>query len=366
MEKYPKPRILLAPLDWGLGHATRCIPLIKALQNQNFEVFVGASGKITALLQLEFPELTFIPLKGYGINYAKKRSNFMFSIFAQLPKICKAIQYENKRIKQIVAEYQIDIIISDNRLGCYHKKIPSIFVTHQLNILTGFQLFDRWALKTNYYFINKYSECWVPDCEGEHNIAGVLSHPLRQPKTSLRYLGLLSRFECRDEVRKIPLTILISGPEPQRSIFEKLLIEQAESYKIEALVIRGLPDDQQLMYSSNEKLQFRNHVPAQELELILQQSELIIARSGYSTIMDLIALQKKAILIPTPGQTEQEYLAKRMLENQLFFTVSQADFNMKKNIEDVVGFESRRLSYQSSLTEVLSDWKLNLIKKNLS
>ena len=350
-------RILITPLNWGLGHATRCIPLIRELQKQNIEVLIGASGKIAHLLQSEFPEIKIIPLTGYDIQYSKNRRFFMFSILLQLPKILFAAWKENHQLKKIVVDYQIDAIISDNRLGCFHKKLPSVFITHQLQILTGNQLLDRLAMKANYFFINQFSECWVPDATGEINMAGLLSHPKKIPNVPVKYIGHLSRFNFQKIPPTIPLTILISGPEPQRTIFEQLIVKQSEELDMPVLIIRGLPNTNNKLTTSNKNLQYKNHLLASELSLILQQSEMIIARSGYSTVMDLLALQKKAILIPTPGQTEQEYLAKKLSEERLFFTVSQHEFNLKKNLDAVATCLFRNEIFSSSLKEVIEQWK---------
>ena len=352
-----KNSIFLAPLDWGLGHATRCIPLIRELKQQNITVFVGASGKIAHLIQSEFPGIKIIPFFGYGIKYSKNSRFFMFSILLQLPKILFAAWKENRQLKKIVLDYQIDGIISDNRLGCFHKKLPSVFITHQLQILTGNKLLDKLAMKANYFFINRFTECWVPDASGVINMAGLLSHPKKLPKVPVKYIGNLSRFNLQNAPITIPLTILISGPEPQRTIFEQLMVKQSEELDMPVLIIRGLPNSNNKLTTSNKNLQYRNHLLASELSLVLQQSEMIIARSGYSTVMDLLALQKKAILIPTPGQTEQEYLGKKLSEEQLFFTVSQHEFNLKENLEAVSSFQFRNENFSSSLKEVIEQWK---------
>jgi len=355
-----KHRILITPLDWGLGHATRCIPLIRELQKQNIEVFIGASGKIAHLLQTEFPEIKTIPLSGYGIRYSKNSRIFMFSILLQLPKILFAAWKENRQLKKIVDDYQIDAIISDNRLGCFHKNRPTVFITHQLQILTGNNFLDIVAMKANYFFIKQFSECWVPDTAGEINMAGLLSHPKKMPKIPVKYLGFLSRFKFQNSPVTIPLTILISGPEPQRTIFEQLVVKQSEIFEMSVFIIRGLPDSDTALITSNKKLEYKNHLPAEELSLILQQSEIIIARSGYSTVMDLLSLQKKAILIPTPGQTEQEYLAKKLSAERLFFTVSQHEFNLKKNLEESAACQFRNETFSSSLKEVIEKWKSSI------
>jgi uncharacterized protein (TIGR00661 family) len=354
--KGKKIKIFVAPLDWGLGHATRCIPIIKTLLQQGVEVVIGATDKIAQLLHSEFPDITIIPLQGYGIKYTKQSRFFMLFMIFQLPKILYSIWKENQQIKKIVVDYQIDAIISDNRLGCFHRGLPSVFITHQLQIITGFKWLDFLALKANYFFINKFDECWVPDFEVENNIAGQLSHPNKLPDVPVKYLGLLSRFVLAELPQKNALTLLVSGPEPQRSIFEKLLVKQTEALQLPALLIRGLPDNNEPLSTSNKNLVQYNHVNAKDLSLILQESEMIIARTGYSTVMDLITLQKKAILIPTPGQTEQEYLAKKLIERRLFFTVSQQDFELKKNIEYAKDFRFQKETLNSSLSEVIDIW----------
>ena len=352
-----KNSIFLSPLDWGLGHATRCIPLIRELQQQNITVIVGASSNIAHVIQSEFPEIKIIPFSGYDIKYSKNSRFFLFFILLQLPKILFAAWKENRQLKKIVVDYQINAIISDNRLGCYHKKIPSVFITHQLQILTGNQLLDKLAMKANYFFINRFTECWVPDVSGEKNLAGLLSHPKKLPKVPVKYIGNLSRLNLQNSPITIPLTILISGPEPQRTIFEELMVKQSEEFDMPVFIIRGLPESNKTLTTSNKNLQYRNHLAAAELSLILQQSEMIIARSGYSTVMDLLTLQKKGILIPTPGQTEQEYLAKKLSEERLFFSVSQHEFNFKKNLEAVASFQFQNETFSSALKEVIEKWK---------
>jgi UDP-N-acetylglucosamine transferase subunit ALG13 len=227
-----------------------------------------------------------------------------------------------------------------------------------LQILTGNQqLLDKLAMKANYFFINRFTECWVPDVSGEMNLAGLLSHPKKLPKVPVKYIGNLSRFNLQNSPITIPLTILISGPEPQRTIFEELMVKQSEEFDMPVFIIRGLPESNKTLTTSNKNLQYRNHLAAAELSLILQQSEMIIARSGYSTVMDLLALQKKAILIPTPGQTEQEYLAKKLSKERLFFSVSQHEFNFKKNLEAVASFQFQNETFSSALKEVIEKWK---------
>ena len=177
-----KPRILIAPLDWGLGHATRCIPIIAALIQQNCTVIVAAEGKLRTLLQKEFPDVQFIELRGYRVQYSRYRFWMPVKLLLQLPKILYRIYAENRWLKKAVKEHSIHAVISDNRMGLFHKTIPCIYITHQLTIKTGNRFTESIAQKIHYHYINKFSACWVPDAEGSLNLAGALSHPAKLPK----------------------------------------------------------------------------------------------------------------------------------------------------------------------------------------
>lgn len=169
--------ILVAPLDWGLGHSTRCIPIIKHLLRLSCKVIIAAEGSQQKLLQQEFPLLTFVHLKGYRIKYTNSKRFFLLKILMQLPKVYSAVLKEKKTLTDIIQTYQVDAVISDNRYGLTHAKIPSVFITHQLLIQTPFSWCEKIVQKINYYFINRFSECWVPDEMSEQNFAGILSHP---------------------------------------------------------------------------------------------------------------------------------------------------------------------------------------------
>jgi uncharacterized protein (TIGR00661 family) len=329
-----KPRILVAPLDWGLGHATRCIPIIHELIRQNAEVWIAAERKQGALLKAEFPGLSFLSLPGYRIRYGRNRWGMIWSIFFQTPQIFKAIKDEHRWLKKAVSEYGFDAIISDNRFGMYHDSAPSVFITHQLLIKTPFGKWaDKALQKKNYRFINRFTECWIPDTEEKNSLAGELSHPQNKPAIPIRYISLLSRLKKLDiSTRKDHLFISLSGPEPQRTILENKIIQDIGHYHGTATIVRGLPDSSTIIPSTNA-IKFYNHLPADEYNKEIQQAEFVIGRSGYSTVMDIISLGKKSILIPTPGQTEQEYLAKYLLEKKFAFPVLQKDFSLKKALE---------------------------------
>lgn len=354
-----KPRILVAPLDWGLGHATRSIPLIRELIAQGAEPWLAGEGAQEQLLKTEFPQLPFLHLPGYRIRYAKTRRGLVWKMIVQGPKMRRAIQYEQRWLKKMHAQYEFDAVISDNRYGLYHKKIPCIFITHQLHIKSSWGAWtERVLQKRNYNYINLFTQCWVPDLAGEQNLAGILSHPEKKPAVPVHYIGPLSRFEKKD-IKEIKdrLLILLSGPEPQRTILENKIIAGIAHYNGTANIIRGLPGNPSLIPSTN-MIKFYNHLPAAELETAMQEAEYVISRSGYSTIMDAMVLQKKCIFIPTPGQTEQEWLAKYMEKRGMASIEQQQAFSLDAALE-----KARRFNYK--LSEITAGNKLKEAVQNL-
>ncbi|HEY9258755.1 glycosyltransferase [Chitinophaga sp.] len=342
-------KILIIPLDWGLGHATRDIPLIHEMLNAGCQVFIAAEGKHAALLQQEFPQLTILPLPGYRIQYAQKGQFFGLKIMQQIPKIYRSVKYEQRWLKKIVAEYQINAVISDNRFGLYHKKIPTVFITHQLLIKTPFGgWIERTLQKINYRFINKYSACWIPDFAGDNNLSGELAHPAKLPPHTT-YIGCLSRFEPKPNVeKKYDLLVLISGPEPQRSNLEKLILDQIKSLQITALIVSGKPGTPQNEQVAPGVTQI-NHLNASELNDAMLASDMVLSRSGYTTLMDLAKLNKKAILIPTPGQSEQVYLGEYLMEKGYFYSLPQEQFNLKTALEEASRFPFRSFHHDQDM-----------------
>jgi uncharacterized protein (TIGR00661 family) len=321
-----KSRVLIAPLDWGLGHATRCIPVIQELLANDCEVIVAAENATKSLLQNEFPQLHFLSLDGYGIQYSRTSSLFPLKILMQFPKLFFSVYKEHRWLKKAVKDHEFDAVISDNRFGLYTSAVPCIYITHQLLIKTGSNFTEKIAQKIHYYFIKKYKGCWVPDFDGTVNVAGELSHPQKK-LSNIIYLGCLSRFEKKlTTEKKYELIVLISGPEPQRTIFENLLLDQLQEYKSSVLLVRGLPNVSAVKQTINEQIKIVNHLSSDELSAAIQQSNYVISRSGYTTVMDLIKLQQKAIFVPTPGQTEQEYLAKHLAKQKIFFYAEQKKF----------------------------------------
>jgi len=347
-----KSRILVAPLDWGLGHTTRCIPIIKELLVQDFEVLAAGDLQQERLLTTEFPWLPFLPLKGYGIRYSKK--NLTLKLISQLPKIMYRIREEHNWLRQAVTTHHLDAVISDNRFGLYHEKIPTVFLTHQLQIKTKLGASSEKFLRNwNYQFINRFTKCWVPDSHGLGNLAGELSHPTALPKIPVTYIGFLSRFQIQDLSSENPtphpghLLFILSGPEPQRTLLENKIINDASHYPGTATIVRGLPSSLSVI-PSTRMIKVFNHLPANELRQEMESAEVVISRCGYSTIMDIAALRKKAILVPTPGQPEQEYLAAYLHGQHLAFTVAQKDFSLPGILEEAKEFNYKMSTFPGS------------------
>ncbi len=321
-----KPRILVAPLNWGLGHATRCIPIIQALLEHNFTPIIASDGAAFNLLQKEFPDLEFMELLSYNIKYAKKGTYFKLKLILNSPKWLAAVKREQSVIKKLVKSGYMDGIISDNRLGVYSKKVPSVFISHQLNVLSGNT--SWFSSKMHQNIIKKFDECWVPDLEGDPNLSGKLGH-LNHKKLNLKYIGPISRFKKVDCNPVFDLMVLLSGPEPQRTLLEEKLLSELKDYMGSVLFVKGILEDKQIKTIKNN-LTVYNYMTSDELERSINQSKRILSRSGYTTVLDLAKLEKKAFFIPTPGQFEQEYLAKRLDKLGLVPTCKQDEFTLEK------------------------------------
>lgn len=345
-------RILVCPLDWGLGHATRCIPVIRLLLQKKAEVIIAGDGDVIILLKQEFPQLQYVYLKGYHIRYSTKRK-MVFTMLVSAPKILFRIILEHEQLKTIVKEYQIDTVISDNRYGLWNKTANSIFITHQLMIKSTVaeDLLHRMVL----FFVKKYDECWIPDVPGLLNLTGDLAHRYPLPHNTF-FIGVLSRFKKPEESCAIryDVLVLVSGPEPQREVFQKMMIDQLKQTSLRALVVCGQPgrSDKE---REDKNIRIVAHRSAEKLQVAIEQAEIVIARSGYSTVMDLAVLGKRAVLIPTPGQTEQEYLAQKMMTDKLTFSQSQNSFSLTQALTMASKYKGLRVDDEGSLLETRVD-----------
>lgn len=342
-----KRKILIAPLNWGLGHAARCIPIIHALMQHNFTPIIASDGAALSLLKKEFPDLEALELPSYNISYSKNGYLLKLKLFTRTPHILKTIRLEQRAIKTIVEKHAIDGIISDNRFGIFHKDVPSVFITHQLKVLSGS---TTWlSSKVHQKIIKRFDVCWVPDHLEQPHLSGKMGH-IEQADFNITYIGPLSRFQKLSYPTEFAVMVLLSGPEPQREILERKLISTFKNYDGKVLFVKGVVEEKQACYICNN-LTVYNYMTTAMLEKSLNASKLIVARSGYTTIMDLAKLGKKAFFIPTPGQFEQEYLARTLTEKKLAPSCTQDDFSLEKltDIDDYTGLENmeRELNYKT-------------------
>lgn len=331
-------KILVAPLNWGLGHATRCIPIINGLIDNGFEPIIASDGVALELLKKEFPKLITFELPSYNIQYAEKGRNFKWKMIAQVPKIISAVRKEQKAIAKILDTDKFDGIISDNRLGVYSKKVPSVFITHQLNVLTGNTSWLTTKLHSKY--IQKFNECWVPDVEESPNLSGKLGHTTEIIK-NVKYIGPLSRLTQKSIPIVHDLMVILSGPEPQRSILETKIISELEHYPKKVVFVKGIIEKEQIKKQIGN-ITYYNFMKSEKIETTFNESNLILCRSGYTTVMDLAKLNKNAFFIPTPGQFEQEYLAEKFQKEKIAPFCKQEDFqiSMLNEMESYKGFSN--------------------------
>lgn len=331
-----KPVVLLSPLDWGLGHTIRCIPIIDELWKRNCEVLVACNPQQRHVLSLELPAIDFIDLNGYDISYGTTRVATLLELARQTPKILMAIKREQIWLRDFLKANRVDAIISDNRYGFYSELVPSVLITHQLGIKSGLgKIVDLAIQQRVYSFIRKFSSCWIPDSPNVTiNAAGELSHPARLPDTVVEYIGCLSRLKkgAGDLDRK-ELLIILSGPEPQRTILEDILLKELETFQGSGVMVRGIVSGD-LIPDFND-IRVINYAAASELNNLMCSSEVIICRSGYTSVMDLLSLGKRAILVPTPGQAEQEYLAEYLQRKNLAVMAQQISFSLETTLKSI-------------------------------
>jgi UDP-N-acetylglucosamine transferase subunit ALG13 len=323
-------RILVAPLDWGLGHTSRCVPIIKELQLQEAKVIVACNVHQKMYLQQEVADVEYILREGYNIRYAKSKLGLMLRLVAQVPKLLSSIIGEHAWLQVIVETRKINGVISDNRYGLYTKKVPCIFITHQLQIQVpiGKSIVHR----MNQYFIKQYRQCWVPDFDGENSLSGILSNA--DGYENVKKIGILSRFAKENHLvnhTQKPHSVLciLSGPEPQKTMLMQLMVNQIKEINY-SLTIVG--DANAETKTSSEKINYISIADTNTLHQLILSHQYIITRSGYSSMMDLHQLGRHAIIIPTPGQTEQEYLGEYLMQKKWHLSANQSSFNLQKSI----------------------------------
>ena len=345
------PPILVSPLNWGLGHASRCIPLIRALLEADFEPVLAGNGSSLDLLAAEFPALRRYELPSHVIHYAKNSRIFKLGLMLQGPHFFKAIESEKKAIEKIVEQVKPAGIISDNRFGVRSSKVPSVYVTHQLQVKAGWMtgIATRWHQK----LISGFEQCWVCDYKHSGSLAGALSSDPGTLKNT-KWIGPLSRFSQKENLTKdIDVAVILSGPEPSRSMFQEKLMQELQGSSEKIILVEGLVDSSQNKRREHG-LTIYNFMLSEELEALINRSKMVISRSGYSSIMDLRAMGARALLVPTPGQTEQEYLASYLEQKGICHSVKQDEFTPGSLIKAAgfPGFTKQKTSKSESLSSL--------------
>jgi hypothetical protein len=310
------------------------VPLIHDAIEKGHIVTIAADGAQKKLLQYYFPNASYVSIPRYGINYSKKAWLLPVALFFQLPKIALAIYREHQWLK--TNSHLFDCVISDNRYGLFNTQLTTTFVTHQLLVKAPFKWAENIIQKVQYFFINRFSECWVPDIADYPGYAADLSHPTIMPRIPVTYIGALSQFSILNNKATNTLTVkykycfLLSGPEPQRTMLQNRIEIEAQKLSAASILIEGRPSDMPNHYQLRGSLTKLRYASGQDLLDIVMQSEFVVCRSGYSTLMELVPMHKKLILIPTPGQTEQMYLAEILAKNKLAITIDQSNFDLQK------------------------------------
>lgn len=317
-------------------------------------MIIGADNRPLMLLRQEFPELQFIRFPGYQFSYPES-SKMALKMFLQAPRIMKGIKQEHQKLGEIISQHKIDIVISDNRFGLYNQRAYTVFMTHQLFIQTPPQLgFLKPILNwQNKRYINHFNECWIPDFEGKENLSGILSHGRQTPQNAY-FIGPQTRFSKPEESKplkpKFEMLAILSGPEPQRTLLENKLKKEILNSGKTALMVLGKPE-LEIEEQVNGNLIIYNHLNAKTLQAMILSSDVIISRPGYSTLMDLAILNKKAVFIPTPGQTEQEYLAKHCDELGLCYWMPQDKFNLEMALKKSKQYSGLNFAPETALLE---------------
>jgi UDP-N-acetylglucosamine transferase subunit ALG13 len=332
--------ILICPLEWGLGHASRMIPVARRLLDTGHNVIIGSGKLHLSLFREELPGLKLINFTGFKPGYSRFLPQYL-SLALKIPILLYHIVLEHITLKKIVKYYDIDIVISDNRFGLWNRNITTVYVTHMLLIPFPEKLkfLEPIGSFLHRKIINKYSFCFVPDLPGDLNLSGRLSHGFAVPE-NVRYIGILSRFSDIKHIQaevnaKFPHnTVILSGPEPQRGILKQKLIKLFENKEPQTVIFEGNPEKTGDITRGRNIISY-SHLPSQQMREIIEGSELIITRSGYTTLMELVSMNCTALIIPTPGQTEQEYLADYLSQKGWFNTYDQDE--LKEGINMMSG-----------------------------
>ncbi len=349
-----KKTILVCPMDWGLGHATRMVPVIEALKRRkNVRLLLGADNRPLEFLKQRYPELEVIKFPGYAPKYPVKGA-MVLKMLSEMPEMKKQADKAHLFLETLIDDKKIDLVISDNRYELWSEKAKTVFITHQLNIQTPrYGKVARPALRQMIYsYIRKHDELWIPDVAGDDNLSGALSHIDHFPLRNYHFIGSLTRFQY--VIPQLPerdpdILILLSGPEPQRTILEIKLKDQAFQSGLDTVILQGRPEEIHHIKMGN--IEIFSHLPDEQFAGMILQAKTIICRPGYSSLMDLVWFGKRAIFIPTPGQTEQEFLAESLKQKGLYYFQNQKEFDLRKALTQAEAYHGLKMQNNGQALE---------------
>jgi uncharacterized protein (TIGR00661 family) len=326
-------KIIYGVCSWGLGHATRSLPVIRKLVSEQHNITVISNGRSLDVLKKELGDtVDYVDIPDYPMLLSENSRQFIAKSIVYWPVFIKRIEDGLAQLQKILAQNQYDCIISDARYDMYSKKIPSFFISHQMRIMNPLRirLFENAMERFNLFFFKRFVGVMVPDYK-EESLSGDLSHHLRRiDENRLHYVGVLSDFTKRQMSKDIDYLISISGPEPQRSMLEEKLVAQA--HELPGTVVLTLGKTEKYSVVKKKHLTTYSFVTKELREELLNRAKLVVSRSGYSTIMDVAVVGTKALLIPTPGQIEQEYLGAYHMSKGTFYSVSQETIDLKQDV----------------------------------
>jgi len=327
-------KVIYAVCSWGLGHATRSLPVIRKLIKEGNEVTIISEGRSLELLRKELGDgvSDYISIIDYPILLSENARQFMAKSVVYWPLFIHRLNIGLSTLTKILKNKKCDLIISDARYDMYSKKIPSFFISHQMRIMNPLRInmFERGSELFNLFFFKRFRGILVPDFKAD-SLSGDLSHNLnRIDEDKLNYVGVLSDFKKKDFKKDIDYFLSISGPEPQRSMFEKKLLDQIDGLSGKIVVTLGKTET--LDQFKDREIETYSFLSKEKREEFLNRSKCVISRSGYSTILDLSVIGTKALMVPTPGQTEQEYLADYHNKKRFFHCVKQDKLELKKDL----------------------------------
>lgn len=359
-------RVLVSPLNWGIGHATRSIPLITFLLEQEMEVELAASGRAYAVLAEQFPQLKLHRAPSFEVQYGSDSRSTAWCLFKSSLGLRKQVRREQAWLKEHFPAAYFRGVISDNGYGMYIPGAQNVLITHQLQLHSGMGAWvDTFLDKQVRLLTTPFQEIWIPDWEDEsESLAGKLSHPRTPTKQTSVYLGPLSRLNPVNNSHPQTILFLISGPEPQRTIFEQIALEVAESLSSPVVVVGGNIQSPLIESPRIEKDKSRSghrvflaYANQEKLSELLSSSDLVVARSGYSSVMDMVRFGRKAVWVPTPGQGEQQYLASYLSSKHPYFAqASQTVESISAAIDSLALVSGPQPIHSNRYEEPIRNW----------